>query len=303
MFKKKILFVSIIFFIAIILLELTLRYKYHLCDMILYSESNNYEYIFKPNQSNIFLNNKISYNSYSMRSPEVDTTCEIYLGFGDSIINGGNPTDQDSLATSILTNSLSKKYNKKIQFLNISCGSWGPDNCYAYFKEKINFKFKKIILFVSSHDSFDNMDFRKVVGVNPNYPNKQSYSAIYVLFDRYIIPRLLNYFSIKSKENDIENLVINKKKSNSVFNTGFQHFLEYSTNQHIPFLIYLHADVQELQNQKYNQQGQLIINFCKKNNIDLIKDINYIKNDSYRDGLHINNKGQKLLASLTLKNL
>ena len=98
--------------------------------MPLYVESKQYEYIFAPNQEMTRFGVHFYVNSYSQRSKEPDVNKKIVLGLGDSVINGGAQTDNDSLATSIV--SVSTEY----QMLNISAGSWGPDNCAAYLKEK-----------------------------------------------------------------------------------------------------------------------------------------------------------------------
>lgn len=44
---------------------------------------------------------QVYFNRYGMRSQEVDYTKKHVLGLGDSVINGGVQTEQDSLATSI----------------------------------------------------------------------------------------------------------------------------------------------------------------------------------------------------------
>ena len=97
--------------------------------MPLYYASNKYEYMPCPNQSGIRFGNHYRYNSYSQRSDEPDSTKLHVLGLGDSVLYGGTQTDQDSLATSLFTKDTG------IQMLNISAGSWGPDNCAAYLKE------------------------------------------------------------------------------------------------------------------------------------------------------------------------
>ena len=130
-----------------------------------------------------------------MRSEEVDTSASIILGFGDSVINGGVQTEQDSLATTILSDELSNTAGRKVQFLNISTGSWGPDNCFAYVKKHGNFGAQDMYLFVSSHDAYDNMNFEKIVGVNESFPSKQYKSAIAELFIRYFYQG-----SVSSKE-------------------------------------------------------------------------------------------------------
>ena len=98
-----------------------------------------------------------------MRSAELERRSIKILGFGDSVLNGGVMTDQDSLATTLLSDTLSKIQNRKIQFLNISSGSWGPDNCYAFLTKHGSYQAKQLFLFVSSHDAYDNMDTRKTI--------------------------------------------------------------------------------------------------------------------------------------------
>lgn len=264
--------------------ELYLRLYWGFCDNVLMMANPHYEYIEQPNQNRFRFRHHIYYNQFSMRSPEIDTSAIKVLGFGDSIINGGVMVDQDSLATSLLSESLSKEFNRKVQVLNIGAGSWGPDNCFAYLKQHGNFGAKIIFLIVSSHDAYDNMDFQPVIDKVNRYESKQYKSAIWELINKYAIPRL---FEIGGGE---ENAVA--KKAN-VFNTGFRDFYEYCKNQKIPFFIYLHPDKEELKNQKYNSQGREILQFCKLNNIHCIQSLNSIKQDDYRGIIHMNHSGQR----------
>jgi hypothetical protein len=290
--RNKLIFIITIIFITG--LEVFLRQYYGMCSAVLYNEDSSFEYIAKPNQDVRRFRNHIVYNSESMRSEAVDGSSYKILGFGDSIINGGVMVDQDSIATSILSTGLSKLYNKKVQFLNISQGSWGPDNCYAYLNRYGNFGAKYIFLFVSSHDAYDNMDFQKVVGNLENYPNEQYSFGIYELLERYLIPRLKDFF--KPGKSDV-NLLINKKKKNSVFNTGFNSFLSYSKTHSIPLIIYLHADKEEIKNGVYNIQGQEIIKFARCNNLDIIMDMkSNLNSNCFLDNIHLNSMGQRKLG-------
>jgi len=155
-----------------------------------------------------------------------DTTAYIIIGFGDSIINGGQQTDNDGLATTILSDTLSVIQGRKVQFLNVSEKSWGPDNSFEYLKKYGRFRAHEIYLFVSSHDAHDIMTFQKVVGVDKDYPSKQYALALLELAENYILPRLFG-------ENVTENLGINDKKDSGL-NGGFMSFLTYSKDQNIP---------------------------------------------------------------------
>lgn len=264
--------------------EVYLRKYWGFCDNVLMMASPNYEYIQQPNQKRFRFRNHIEYNQFSMRSPEVDTTAVTILGFGDSVINGGVMVDQDSLTTSLLSKELSIELNKQVQVLNIGAGSWGPDNDFAYLKEKGNFNAKMIFLIVSSHDAYDNMDFVPVIDKVMRYESKQYKSAIWELINKYVIPRILD--GSVSEENGI----IKKGKE---FNPGFLNFYEYCKEKNIPFFIYLHPDKNELSEKKYNSQGQSIIEFCQKHDILCIQSIQSAKPVDYRGVIHMNNSGQR----------
>jgi len=280
--------------------EIYLRIYWGFCDAVLIKEDADYEYIAQPNQKRFRFRHTIYYNKESMRSDEIDTSAIKVLFFGDSIINGGTLTDQDSLATTILSDTLSAFCNKKIQVLNISAGSWGPDNCYAYLNKNGNYDAKYIFLIVSSHDAYDNMDFEKVVGKNAGFPDKQYKSAIYELLDRYLLPRL-SMRSEHSTDKESE-LGINKKKIGSSFNSGFKSFSIYTQKHNIPFIIFLHAETKELKAGKYNEEGQEIIQFAREQNLPIIEDLkNGLEASDFRDGIHLNEKGQKKLSKMVLE--
>lgn len=291
--KKKIAIPLVTAFIILAGGEIALRSFLGLANAPLYYASNEYEYMACPNQDGHRFGNHYHYNSYSQRSEEPDSTKKIILGLGDSVLFGGVQTDQDSLATSIFTQETG------MQMLNISAGSWGPDNCAAYLKKFGLFDAKAMFLLVSSHDAHDNMDFQPVVGTHPSYPNKQYALAWGELLDRYLIPRV---FPKKKKEADPDQKVLDGigiEKNGKVFNPGFDQLADMAKQANIPLYVYLHADLQELKEGKYNEQGQEIIDWAERNNINLIKELDFHFSESdYRDGIHINAAGQRKLAEI-----
>jgi hypothetical protein len=286
--SKKILRVSVILITLLIITECGLRIFFGFCDAVLFRTDAEYEYIPIPQKCFRF-GNHIFYNSLSQRNREISKQDSvIILGFGDSVLNGGALTDQDSLATTRLTKYLINKYHTSCLFTNISAQSWGPDNCYAYLKRNGNFGAKAMLLVVSSHDAYDDMNYMPVVGKNLNYPDKQYASAIYELIDRYALPRLFT-----KHVNTTQDLGINKRLANTPFNSGFKNFKRYSDSTGLPLVIYLHAEESELKAGKYNEQGMEIIHFCNEQNISLIKELDYhLPETVYRDNIHINNLGQ-----------
>ena len=207
-------------------------------------------------------------------------------------------TDQDSLATSLFTAETG------VQMLNISAGSWGPDNCAAYLSEKGLFGAKAMFLLVSSHDAHDNMDFRPVVGKHPSYPDKQYLTAWGELIGRYLYPRSIGRLwggqNVDPDQQVLNGIGIDKKGIG--FNDGFDKLKVMADNAGIPLFVCLHPDQEELKKKAYNDQGREIIRWCKQNGITPILELNEgIGADMYRDGIHTNEKGQRFEANLMKK--
>lgn len=297
MIKKRKVYI-IVSLCLIVFVELILRYVFGFCDAVLYQPSPAYEYIAQPNQHRYRFFSHIDYNSYSQRSDEPDSTKTIVLGLGDSVIFGGTMLDQDSIATTLFSKETG------MQMLNISSGSWGPDNCAAYLKEKGTFGAKAMVLVCSSHDAFDVMSHIPVVGIYPNYPDEQYKLAIWEVVDRYLLPRIKVYFSGKQLlEPDAQ--VVEKVKSDEGvakkalnFDPGFDQLLQISEEKHIPFFIYLHPEVSEVMSRKYKKGGLMIMEWAKTHHVELIDGLNEgVTVDIYRDVIHLNEKGQRNLAN------
>lgn len=284
--------------LLLLLAEVILRAVWGFGKMPLYAASDKWEYMTIPSQSGERLGNKYYYNRYSMRSGEVDSTKKHVLGLGDSVIHGGVQTEQDSLATSLFTEETG------IQMLNISGGSWGPDNCAAYLKEYGLFDAESMFLLVSSHDAYDNMTFAPTVGVSPSFPESQYFCAVAEVLCRYVWPRYVQPLFQKktSQELDPDQKVlagVGIDKKGQGFNPGFAELKTMADSAGIPLVIFLHADAKEIESKEYNAQGQEIIKWCADNHVRLIKDLDcgFTKED-YRDGIHINARGQRKVADV-----
>lgn len=289
---------------VLIVSELVLRFGFGFCDAVLFQSDPNFEYIAKPNQDRNRFGSRIFYNEASMRSAKIDTSALHILALGDSVLNGGSSTDQDSLATSLLSNQLSAQLNMKTQVLNVSAGSWGPDNAYAYLKKYGDFNSRLLVLVFSSHDFNDNITQEEVVGIHPSYPNKQYPLAWLEVIDRYIIPRVKRLLpKDTSKAKRIENeLMINK--DGKTRNTGFQDIVNYANAKNVPLLFFLHPEREELNNGVYSERGKRIVKFYENLNIPVIRllDKNY-KTSYYRDQIHLNESGQRHLAKVMREEL
>lgn len=78
-------------------------------------------------------------NQYGMRSHAFTVSKEVneyrVMVFGDSVLDCGNFTDHDDLATSILESKFVRAGHKNVVIGNISAGSWGPGNWLAYARK------------------------------------------------------------------------------------------------------------------------------------------------------------------------
>lgn len=296
--KSKVAIISIVTVLGLLLTIEVVGQMAGLTSYPLYVESSEYEYIMAPNQQLSVFGNHISTNEFSMRSkPISDSDSLVVLLIGDSIINGGTLTDQDSLASSILEEQLSKKLRKRVRVLNISAGSWGPDNGFAYVKKFGTFNAKLICLVVNSHDAHDNMNFEKEVGVNTQYPDKQFTFATEKLIQKGIQFIKLRYFTETPSLKMSGDLGISKGIK---FNAGFKEFKDLSVKEHIPLYIFLHHARSEMVTKVMEPDGKEVVEFAKKNQIPIFIELNNTKTDSsyFRDFIHYNEKGQKWLASV-----
>ncbi|WP_224999708.1 hypothetical protein [Cesiribacter sp. SM1] len=294
MLKRSILIGSILLLMFLLAGELIGRY-YGLTSFPLYQASDAYEYIHVPNQKVKIYGKLYQTNEYSMRSkPLSESDSTVILLIGDSLVNGGNATDQDSLASTILENQLSHFFNRSIRVLNIAEGSWGPDNAAAYIQEHGVFNADLILLVFSSADAFDNMKHEPVVGVHGQYPDKQA-SLAWEMIVKKGWGRVKDYLSIKADKSDTNTAL--KIEVADEFNPGFQKFKELSDTTAIPLHFYLHVGQDELQNGRLDDDGSLIIDFCQENGIPYTIELGKkIDKSHYMDKIHYNDKGQKFLA-------
>ena len=264
------------------------------------------EYMFKPNQDVYRFGNHFITNQYGMRSEpfaKKKSSNELrIMVFGDSVVNGGNLTDHAKLATSILKEKLSKILDKNIVVGNISAGSWGPGNWLAYAKEYGFFDADIIILVISSHDYIDNPTFQPLD--KNTHPTKQPVSALLEGIERYL-PR---YFpQIPTKNIATENHQYVPEETEVQKGLGdLKNFLELAKNNSNNVFVFQHYEKSEIEG-GYPQIGnKLIKETCNQLGIIPISLEHYfrrsIKNrvNPYRDNIHPNKIGQKLIAEAIL---
>ncbi len=301
--------ISFSLFFLLICIELILRFGYGFCSAPLYIEDPDYEYIYAPGQTVRRFGNTIRTNSLSMRSGELSPSDSVsVLLIGDSVVNGGSLTDNEELASTLLEKRLSAELGRRIRVLNISAGSWGPDNSAAYLRRHGVFNAKAIGLVASSHDAYDIMTHAPQVGIDPNLPDKQFRIAIVELWSRYIYPiyfkniRFNHVYYAPGEEAvaqtpEPETYVI--RKDGDHFNPGFSELKHIAEQHNIPFFIYLHPEISEIEDGFYNDQGQAIVDYARQDSVRLIRELDIPPLREYyrkRDVVHYNAEGQKFMA-------
>jgi len=270
--------------------ELFCRFYLGLGESYTYEESDKYEYFPTSNLDISRFGNSIQTNSMGMRCSKVDSSKRTILKIGDSVINGGPHVSNSELASDLLEKDLNKD-GEEFQVLNVSAGSWGPDNAFAYIKEHGHFKCELMVLVFSSHDFHDNMHHRDVVGVHTSWPKNQPLSASTDLFGNYIWPKVRFFLG----EDEFAYL---KGVDDSEINPGWMQFFNYAAGNNIPYLLYIHPEKSELENGNFNEMGMELIAYLNENNIPFQSGIELgMSSSSYRDDIHLNAEGQKELFS------
>ena len=302
--SKRTALAVLVLLAAIICAELFCRFALGMCDAPLFRSDADYEYIPQANQDRYRFFCRYRTNAYCQRSEAPDSTKKRILGLGDSVLYGGTSMDQDSLATTIFS------LETGMQMLNVSAGSWGPDNCAAYLRKHGTFGASAMVLVCSSHDAYDVMTFAPVVGVYPTFPDRQYKCGLWELLDRYLVPKMKFWYnSIAGPADapavqyaDPDAQVARRAANRQVlqkglrFNPGFDELKHIADSCGIPFAIYLHPETGELAAGAYNDMGKEIIHWADTAGVHLVVGISTETADMYRDCIHLNGKGQRHLA-------
>lgn len=266
------------------------------------------EYMYKPNQEVQRFGNLMFINKYGMRSEnfskkKADNEFRI-LVFGDSVLNGGNLTDQKNLATSILQDELQSFSDKNIVVGNVSAGSWGPGNWLAYFQKYGFFDTDMVILVISSHDYVDNPTYQ-VLNKN-THPTETPISALAEGFTRYL-PRYLpavNSKKEKIKKYRYEEMVDQKDKEQGL--ADLKSFLTSAKRNSPDVYVFQYLEEPEITTQKTFPGYKEIKKLCESLNVEVFSFEPYFQNaimkkeNPYRDDIHPNEVGQRAMANTLL---
>ena len=289
--------------------EIGSRYFLGLGTPLLYMPHPRIEYMLKPNQNIHRLGKHFFVNQYGMRSePFVGKKGGLrMMVFGDSVVNGGNSTDQKDLATSLLRNWIIKEGYKELVVGNISAGSWGPGNWLAYAKEYGFFDADIIILVISSHDYIDNPTFAPFANA---HPIKRPVSALLYGFTRYFYPSLIKMITrnnIRKPVQPTNDMVTEAEAKKGL--SDLKEFLRLAKKEAKNILVFQYLTQTEITSFTTMPGYQRIKDVCEESDIKPVSLEPYFRKslekgiNPYQDDIHPNVSGQRNIAEAVMENL
>lgn len=299
--RKRLLWLVVGALIAVIGLELYARFGLGLGDPPLSIADPEIEYLFKPSRTYHRFGNVVHYNDYSMRSSDFPKTKSSpdelrVLVMGDSVVNGGALTTQADLATEKLGPELTKALGRPAVVAHISAGGWGPGNLLAYVRRHGTFDADACVIVLSSHDAADVPTFEPIVGTG-SFPDRAPISALGEAITRYLpIGRAK---PAPSRAND------------ATYDQGIGQLrqLVLLLREHkVSVAIILHAECNELTN-GFAIGHARIRQLADEMSVPTLDDADALRahiaagGNPYRDNIHINVAGQKLLTELLARSV
>ncbi|MEM9087724.1 MAG: hypothetical protein AAGC93_03165 [Cyanobacteria bacterium P01_F01_bin.53] len=276
----------------------------------------------KPNQSVMRFGNRFMSNAYGMRSAPLGkekAADELrVMVFGDSIVNGGDSVDQADLATTQLQASLNQASNQNVVNQNIvnqnvksqnavvgniSSNSWGPGNWLAYAQEYGFFEADTVVLVISSHDYADVPTFEPLE--ESSFPTQQPISALSEALIRYAPKAFSKITGLGGTASD-HLMEITEQNIASAMG-DLQQFLQLAKGQSDNVLVFQHWDQFETETNEADPGYQLIQALCEELGIThhslgpSFRQAIAQGTHPYRDSIHPNELGQKLIGEAILE--
>lgn len=285
-FLKKYQVALIVFALLFLSIEISIRYM-GVVSFPLYTIDSKKHYYLNPDQSGTFLNkNKWFVNSNGFNNKEqIDTSKPYIMLVGDSVVYGGNPVDYNDRIGYQLDSILDKNV-----YIG-AVGGWSLYNEIEFINKNIDIANRSDFI-VIQYDNGDLDDYAKSVG-GLVHPTQKPYLATYFLLEKYVYPKIFK----SSKESELPPIPEEVKSNGNWKNE----LLAVSNNTGKKILFVLYPDQKAFSNlELWNKQTKDIRNFISKypNQFDYI-DIAETKGWSlnlYRDGIHPNVEGNKLIA-------
>ena len=249
-------------------------------DHPLFQADARYEYLMRPDQDLRY--GRIHYvtNALGLRSPPIGPKRRRrVLVIGDSVINGGQQTTQDSLATE------KAALRTGVELVNLSAGSWGTENAMAWIRAHGLLEVDEMIVVLSSHDAYDRMTFEPLVGHHPNYPAERPHLALSAQVDRWT-------YSLKDRRST---------RNDRYFATGWRALRDTAIVNDLPFSVILHPELGELAMGHYDERGTRILDSLAAWKVPVMPLLERLDSAMYTDRIHLNDRGQAALAEVLVE--
>ena len=254
-------------------------------ELPMYESSDKYEYRFVPNQRCTVIGKDLIINNLGLRGELPDSNNDVVVWYcGDSVINGGIHTDEDSLATTIWDKHAENQLGSSIATVNVSQGSWGPENTLSFCKQHSEDLRNPnlILLAVSSHDWNDRMTFC-YDGHTKDMPS-HNYGALANVLNKYLGQNTTCFH-----QEDTCSLPRGRE---------FDQWLQFSQELNSKMMLYLHPTIQEIQADNYDMHGNQILKWASNNDVLVCNGLEILPENGFRDNIHLNECGQRQLADL-----
>lgn len=283
---KKLKIAALLLIGGVLLSEMALR-LIGIVDFPIYVIDDKGHYSYKSDQSGNFLNkNKWFVNSLGFNNEnEIDTTQPYIFLTGDSVVCGGNPIDYyDRIGQQL------EKYIDKTVYVGAS-GGWSLYNELDFINKNIDIA-KKSDFIIIQYDNGDLEGYAKSNG-GVVHPTHQPYSATLYTLEKYILPKILK----SSNQSELPPIPEDIKNNGDWRNQLLA--LSKDTGKKIIFVLY--PDQKGFSSPElWNKQTEDIKSFISENPsqfsyIDIAEAKGWSLN-LYRDGIHPNTQGNKLVA-------
>lgn len=251
-------------------------------DHPLFEADARYEYLMRPHQDVRY--GRIHYitNALGLRSPPVGPKRgRRVLVIGDSVINGGQQTTQDSLATEKAARRTG------VEVINLSAGSWGTDNAMAWIRAHGLLHADALFIVLSSHDAYDRMTFEPLVGHHPSYPAERPPLALVAELAR----RTHRFLHRKPP------------MSHRMFAGGWRALRDTALVHGLPLTVILHPELGELAMGRYDDRGARILDSLAAWRVPVVPLLGRLDSAMYTDRIHLNDRGQAALADVLVEQI
>ena len=289
-----------IFLAGLVAAELVARYGYGLGDPPLYEVDPQIEYLHKPSSSYQRFGNRVAFNSWSMRSDEFaqrkDDPDEFrVMVIGDSVINGGAWTDQSDTVTEVLRRNLVKRLNRPVVVGNISAGSWGPPNQLAYVEKFGFFDADAVIIVLGSEDFGDAPTFDEL---GSEKPTRKPVFALQEVVTRYV-PLFFNWMMGSAGPPPSHQPSTEEVDTAS---HALRQMIDLAQQQRIPLAVGLYRERSEITGGGVKPGYEAFKLLLENRQVPVIEFAPAVvkaidrNTEPYRDWVHPNELGQKLMA-------